>query len=278
MKIAILSGKGGTGKTLLSVNLASVSKNSNYVDCDIEEPNGHLFFKPTLTDSKEVTVKIPVIDDEKCIGCKKCVEFCKFNALAYAKKVLVFEDICHSCGACMFVCPEGAISEKDRVIGKINIGDSKDVGVFTGMLNIGEASGTPIIKSLLEEIEDKDELTIIDAPPGSACVVMDTIKDVDYCVLVAEPTEFGAHNLNIVYELVKLFKKPFGVVLNKTLDQQNPSEEFCISKDIKILGKIPYNNNLADLNSNSLIAVRELSVFREQFEDILENITKEVKS
>lgn len=278
MKIAILSGKGGTGKTLLSVNLASVSQNSNYVDCDIEEPNGHLFFKPNITNTKKVSVKIPLVDEKKCIGCKKCVHFCKFNALAYTKKVLVFEDICHSCGACMFVCPENAISEKDRVIGKVNIGDSEDVGVFTGILNIGEASGVPIIKSLLDEIEDKDEITIIDAPPGSACVVMDTIKDVDYCVLVAEPTEFGAHNLNIVYELVKLFKKSFGVVLNKTLDGNNPSEDFCNSKGIKILGRIPYNNNLADLNSKSLIVSRELSVFREQFEEILDNITKEVKS
>lgn len=276
MKIAILSGKGGTGKTFLSVNLAAVSKNSNYVDCDIEEPNGHLFLKPDITNTKKVNVKIPIIDDEKCIGCKKCVEFCKFNALAYAKKVLVFEDICHSCGACMLLCPEEAISEKNRAIGKINMGNSEDIGVFTGMLNIGEASGIPIIKSLLEEIEDRDELTIIDAPPGSACVVMDTIRDVDYCVLVAEPTEFGAHNLNIVYKLVKLFKKPFGVVLNKTLDMKNPSEEFCISKNIKILGEIPYNNNLANLNSNSLIAARESNVFKNQFEKILENITKEV--
>jgi MinD superfamily P-loop ATPase len=277
MKIAVLSGKGGTGKTLLSVNLASVYENSNYVDCDVEEPNGHLFFKPNILDTKDINVKVPVIDHEKCIGCKKCVKFCKFNALAYAKKVLVFEDICHSCGACLFVCPQNAIYEKDRVIGKIDIGHSEDVNVFTGTLNIGESSGTPIISNLLKEFEKDNKLTIIDAPPGSACIVMDTIKDVDYCVLVAEPTEFGSHNLNIVYELVKLFKKPFGVVLNKTLDKENPSENFCISKGIKILGKIPYDKNLGDLNSNSLIAAREDNFYRNKFKNILKAITKEAK-
>lgn len=277
MKIAVLSGKGGTGKTLLSVNLAAVAGNSNYVDCDIEEPNGHLFFKPIISSTKNVSVKIPVIDDEKCIGCKKCVKFCKFNALAYTSKVLVFEDICHSCGGCMEVCPEGAISEKDRTIGTIDIGKSKDADVFGGRLKIGEASGTPIIKELLEEIEGSDKVTIIDAPPGSACVVMDTIKDVDYCVLVAEPTEFGAHNLNIVYELVSLFKKPFGVVLNKTLEGDNPSEIFCISKGIKILGEIPYDSHLGDLNSSSLIVAREENKYKDLFNNILENITEEAK-
>ena len=132
MKIAVLSGKGGTGKTLLSVNLAAIASNSNYVDCDVEEPNGHLFFKPNISLTKHVNVKIPVIDEDKCIGCKKCVKFCKFNALAYAKKVMVFEDICHSCGGCMEVCPEGAISEKNRVIGTVDIGHSEDVKVFGG--------------------------------------------------------------------------------------------------------------------------------------------------
>lgn len=277
MKIAVLSGKGGTGKTLLSVNLAAVAGNSNYVDCDIEEPNGHLFFKPIISTRKDVFVKIPVIDEDKCTGSKDCVNFCKFNALAYTNKVLVFEDICHSCGGCMEVCPEDAISEKDRTIGTINIGTSDDVEVFGGKLNIGEASGTPIIKELLEEIEASDRLTIIDAPPGSACVVMDTIKDVDYCVLVAEPTEFGAHNLNIVYELVNLFEKPFGVVLNMTLGGDNPSELFCISKGIKILGEIPYDKHLGDLNSNSLIVAREEEKYREVFRDILETITEEAK-
>lgn len=277
MKIAILSGKGGTGKTLLSVNLSAVAENSNYVDCDIEEPNGHLFFKPLISTREDVNVKIPVVDHDKCTGCKECVNFCKFNALAYAKKVLVFEDICHSCGGCMEVCPEDAISEVDRPIGKIEIGSSQDVKAFTGKLNIGEASGTPIIKALLEEIEESDKITIIDAPPGSACVVMDTIRDVDYCVLVAEPTEFGAHNLNIVYELVTLFNKPFGVVLNKTLDGYNPSESFCISKGIKILGEIPYDKDLGDLNSNSYIVARENSLYQKKFKKILDNITKEVE-
>jgi MinD superfamily P-loop ATPase len=276
MKIAVLSGKGGTGKTLLSVNLASVAGNANYIDCDVEEPNGHLFFKPENIKRDIVTTEVPLVDHDKCIGCKKCVEFCKFNALAFTKKLIVFEDICHSCGGCMLVCPENAITKKEKTIGTIEKGISIDVNVFSGILKPGEPAGTPIIGSLLENVKDNTDTTIIDCPPGSACIVMDSIKDADYCVLVAEPTLFGAHNLNMVYELVSLFKKPFGVVLNKTIEGENPSKEFCIQKSIKILGEIPFDSHLGTLNSNSLIVSREEDKYKEIFANLLDTITKEV--
>jgi len=278
MIIAVLSGKGGTGKTLVSVNLASAAGASTYIDCDVEEPNGHLFFKPENVQEETVSVLIPVLDDERCDGCRKCVDFCRFNALAFIRnKPIVFEEICHSCGGCMLVCPTNALSEKEKVIGKVQVGQSDQVKVYTGILNIGEASGVPIIKRLLSENSlDERKLTVIDCPPGSSCIVMESIKDADYCVLVAEPTLFGVHNLNMVYELVSLFNKPFGVILNKCLQDENPAEMFCIEKNIPILGRIPYDTMLGTLNSNAKIAVREEDQYREMFSSLLKTVRKEV--
>lgn len=277
MKIAVLSGKGGTGKTFISVNLSAVAQTSVYVDCDVEEPNGHLFLKPQDLSAKDITVKIPAVNQEICTGCRKCVEFCKFNALAYVKdRLIIFDEVCHSCGGCTLFCPEKALTEKERVIGTIQKGLSDNVTVLTGMLNTGEASGVPIIKELLNDNLVNNDLVIIDCPPGSSCMVMESIKDVDYCILVAEPTIFGVHNLNMVYELVTLFEKPFGVILNKCSDNNNPAEEFCLHNGIKILGKIPFNVELGELNSNGLIASREREKYGEIFINLLNNITKEV--
>lgn len=291
MNIAVLSGKGGTGKTLLSVNMAAASESATYIDCDVEEPNGYLFFKPEEIVEENVSVKIPEVNKELCSGCRKCVDFCKFNALAFIKKApIVFGDICHSCGGCSLLCPENAITEKDKVIGKIEKGKFQGIDVYTGILNTGEVSGVPIIEKLLEEnrksssngevsnnIEGNEKLSIIDCPPGSACIVMESIKDADFCVLVAEPTAFGAHNLEMVYELVSLFGKPFGVVLNKCLDGENPSEEFCKEKGIKILGRVPFEKELGELNSNAKIAARESERYNKLFKNILETVKGEVQ-
>ena len=278
MRIAVLSGKGGTGKTLVSVNLAAASKESTYIDCDVEEPNGHLFFKPEGVQEEEISVKIVTVDNELCNGCRKCVDFCKFNALAHIKnKLIVFDDVCHSCGGCILVCPVRALSEKAKVIGKVQKGVSGEVAVWTGVLNTGEATGIPIIKKLLEESSEVNKQTFIDCPPGSACIVMESIKDADYCILVAEPTLFGVHNLNMVYDLVKLFNKPFGVILNKCLEEENPAEKFCFENNIKILGRIPFDNELGTLNSNAEIAVNKNEKYRELFSSLLNTVTKEVQ-
>ncbi|HHY27084.1 MAG TPA: ATPase, partial [Desulfitobacterium dehalogenans] len=273
------SGKGGTGKTLVSVNLAAAAERSTYIDCDVEEPNGHLFFKPEVAQEEEIAVKIPRVKDELCHGCRKCIDFCKFNALVYIKeKVIVFEDVCHSCGGCIILCPEKALTEKEKVIGRVQKGMSDQVTVYTGVLNTGEASGVPILKKLLNENKpESDKLTFIDCPPGSACIVMESIKDADYCLLVAEPTLFGVHNLNMVYELAKVFHKPFGVVLNKSLEGENPAETFCLEKGIKILSRIPFDHELGRLNSNAEIAVRESEKYNALFSSLLKTVTKEVQ-
>lgn len=274
MKIAVLSGKGGTGKTLLSVNLASVLNNATYIDCDVEEPNGHLFFKPQNVKEESVNVLLPVQDITKCIDCRKCVNFCKFNALAMVnKKLIVFDEVCHSCEGCKMLCDTGAISMTPKEIGKIYEGTHKDTKVLTGILNMGEASGVPIIKKLLAN--RTEENIVIDCPPGSACVVMESIRDVDYCVLVAEPTIFGVHNLNMVYNLVKLFNKKFGVVLNKCIDGENIAEDFCKKNDIKVLGRIPWDIELGKINTSGQIASE--NGYKEMFEGILSNILKEAQ-
>ena len=278
MKIAVLSGKGGTGKTLVSVNLAATAQSATYIDCDVEEPNCHLFLKPNNCTIQGVNITVPVVDENLCNGCRKCVDFCKFNALAYTNnKVMVFNEICHSCGGCKILCPTGAITEKEKCIGQISNGHSEEVNVFSGFLNTGETSGVPIIKKLLEDGCQKEGIVFIDCPPGSACTAMESISDSDYCILVAEPTIFGAHNLKMVYELVKLFNKPFGAVLNKCTIIDNPSEQFCNDHDIKILGSIPFEKELGELNSNGYIAVRKNKNYNMLFKNILDTLIEEVK-
>lgn len=275
MKIAVLSGKGGTGKTFVSVNLACAAGKAVYVDCDVEEPNGHLFLKPRITERLPVTVMAPEADGDRCTGCRKCVDFCRYNALALIRdKVMIFHEICHSCGGCILFCPEKAFSEKERAIGAIEEGESGGVTVLTGCMNTGEVSGVPIIKGLMEKLPEEGT-AIIDCPPGSACVVMESIREADYCVLVAEPTLFGVHNLSMVYDLVRLFHKPFGAVLNKCMPEGNPAEQFCIDNKIDILARIPFDEDLGRLNSQGLVAVRESKQYLELFRELLKTLEKE---
>lgn len=275
--IAVLSGKGGAGKTLLTVNLAAAAETAVYLDCDVEEPNGHLFFKPEITSEEKVLKKIPLIDGDVCNSCRKCADFCKFNALAFIKnKPVLFEDICHSCGGCALFCPQKAIREEEKSVGAIRSGMSGRVRVHTGCLNVGEASGVPIIKQLLKTCaNDPPSPVFIDCPPGSACSVMESMKEADYCILVAEPTIYGAHNLNMVCDLAEAFYKPYGVVLNKCLERENPAEDLCMKRQVPILGRIPFDARLGRLSTNARIAVRENARYRELFSAILDQVIEE---
>jgi MinD superfamily P-loop ATPase len=278
--IAVLSGKGGTGKTMLSVNLAAAAENAVYIDCDVEEPNGHLFLKPEKVMRDSVNVRIPSFNSSLCTGCRRCVDFCRFNALAFtAGKVMLFEEICHSCGGCMLICPNGAVSPKKKTIGHLEKGRSDGVEVISGFLNVGEASGVPVIKRLLDELSGSNQrsrLTVVDCPPGTACTVQESISKADFCLLVAESTVFGAHNLEMVYSLVKMLGKPCGALLNKCTGGVNPSELFCKQNNIKIIGRILYDRELGRLISDSMVAVRTSSKFKSIFRDILEAVKKEV--
>ena len=277
MKIAVLSGKGGTGKTFVSVNLAENAPSAFYLDCDVEEPNGHLFFKSDHVKKIPVYKKLPVFSEDKCNGCRECVEFCKFNALALiGKKPKVFPDVCHSCGGCMYLCPQNAVTEEEHEIGHIECGEHHNVKVVTGVLNIGEASGVAVIKEVLRQTEGcGEECVIIDCPPGSACTVMESIEQSDYCILVAEPTVFGLHNFEMVHELVKLLKKPYGVVINKAPEEETALDVYCSEHQIPILCRIPYKKKTANLGAKAKIASEEDEEMKNLFSDLLSKVMKE---
>jgi MinD superfamily P-loop ATPase len=277
MNIAVLSGKGGTGKTFVSVNLAAAMGQNVYADCDVEAPNGDLFFKPENLIESNIAVKVPFFDEEKCNGCKKCVDFCNFNALAYVKnKPLFFPSVCHSCGGCSIICPEGAITEVDRTVGNVYQGTTKNNMFLSGKLNIGEASGMPIISEIMKRIKESGKNAIIDCPPGSGCMVMETVQKADFCILVAEPTSFGCHNLKMVVDLVKVFEKPFAVVLNKSSDEKNPTEEFLKEEKIPILMKIPFESELANRTAKGEIAVENLPWVKHLFDTAIDQLRKKV--
>ncbi len=254
MKVAVLSGKGGAGKTFVSVNLAAVAKQATYIDCDVEEPNGHLFFKPENVHTTTVTRRMPEFDIKKCSGCRKCVDFCHFNALIYlVNRPLIFKEVCHSCGGCMLVCSNDAIHETKHPVGVVEDGWHKNVHVVTGILNTGESSGIPVIKEAEKIGKKEDGFIVLDCPPGSACSVMETITDADYCILVAEPTAFGFHNFCMVYELATLLNKKIGVVINKQETPYQPLEDFCKEHKIPVLARIPYDQTMASFTAQGKI-------------------------
>ena len=270
MKIACLSGKGGAGKTLTAVNLAAAAEKAVYIDCDVEEPNGRLFFRPDHVETETVCSLLPEFDAGACTGCRECVQFCRFHALMYVKdKPMVFSEVCHSCGGCSLVCPKKAITEKKKPIGILETGDSQTVRVVTGILNPGEASGVPVIRVALKKAEG---LTIIDCPPGSACSVMESVMDADFCILVAEPTAFGFHNFQMVFQLVSLLGKKCGVVINKQEAPWEPLERFCRDQGLPILARIPYDPQIAAMASDGRIVSREDPRLREMFSHILHTI------
>lgn len=277
MKIAVLSGKGGTGKTFVSVNLAVVSKTATYIDCDVEEPNGRLFLRPQEVRTETVNTRLPQFDEKKCTACRKCVDVCRFHALAFIKnKPIVFPDVCHACGGCSLICPVEAVTEKKRPIGVVEYGTHEQVRVVTGILNLGEASGVPVIKLALEQSDSPDTLTVIDCPPGSACSVMESVQSADYCILVTEPTAFGLHNFQMVYELVSLLHKPCGVVINKAEQAYAPIDEFFDQHSLNVLCRIPYSENLSRIGARAEIACEQDEELAQVFRTLLETVQTEV--
>ena len=276
MKIAVASGKGGTGKTTVSINLALSVDNVQYLDCDVEEPNAAIFLKPEISEQLPVEIAVPVIDEDKCDYCRKCAQLCVFNALVVlGEKVLFFPEMCHGCGGCTYICPQKAITEQNRKIGIVERGRAGDVDFIQGLLNVGEPMAPPIIKKERSLIDDS-KTVILDSPPGTSCPVIETIRDTDFCLLVTEPTPFGLNDLVLAVETVREIKVPFGVIINQDGIGDDEVDTYCNKEGIPILMKIPWDRRIAEAYSKGEPAVKVFPEMKKEFQAVFEKIKKTV--
>jgi MinD superfamily P-loop ATPase len=267
VKIAIASGKGGTGKTTIATNLVLTIKNAVYLDCDVEEPDGSLFLNPIVKQTKVAVRLLPEINYQKCNFCSRCVEICQFHALAVLPgKVLLFEEMCHSCGACAYGCPEGAIREREQPMGNVRSGYVLPEGrdFVEGRLNIGEMMAYPLIRQV-KATAKLQKINILDAPPGTSCSMVETVRDADYCLLVTEPTPFGLHDLKLAVKVLRILQRPFAVIENKAMDQNDLISNYCRAEGIPVLLRIPFNRKLAEAYSRGEPAVRVFPQLKQQF-------------
>jgi len=280
MIISVASGKGGTGKTTVAVSLAisaSAHGDVQLIDCDVEEPNSHIFLRPEITSQEPVGTLIPEVDEGKCTGCGRCQEVCAFNAIVVlGKSVLTFQELCHGCGACAFFCPEDAITEVEREIGLIRSGNAGDIGFVDGILNVGEAMATPLIRAVKRRI-DSSKLVIIDAPPGTSCPVIESVKGSSYSILVTEPTPFGLNDLVLAVEVLRKLDIPFGVVINRSDVGDDRVDRYCHEEGIPVLMRLPMDRRIAEAYSAGLPIVEAIPEYRKAFSDLLFNIRSEVK-
>lgn len=273
MIISIASGKGGTGKTTLAVNLAlSLESGIQLLDCDVEEPNVHIFIHPQSLKVKNVYTKIPKINENLCNFCGECSKFCEFHAIVVIRnKVMVFPELCHGCGGCLLVCPQKAISEENRQVGVVKQGFDGGIELVYGELNVGEPMPAPVIREVKREIRSH-MVAIIDAPPGTSCPVVESIYGSDYCILVTEPTPFGLHDLKLMVDVLREIKIPYGVVVNRAGIGDGRLYEYCSKQKIPILLEIPYQRRIAELYSQGIPFVRELPEWKVRFHSLFTRI------
>jgi MinD superfamily P-loop ATPase len=266
MKISVASGKGGTGKTTISLNLArSWGGPIRLLDCDVEEPNCHVFLPHVPEQTDVIAIPVPQVDEARCNACGACSRICAFNAIvALETKPLVFPELCHGCGGCTKVCPQQAISERGERIGVVEIGHKDDITLVQGRLDIGVALVPPLIRAVKSHAED-GETVILDAPPGTSCPVIATIGDSDFVVLVTEPTPFGLHDLKLTVELVREMALPFGVVINRVGMGDGRVEDFCRETQVPVLLEIPNDREIAAAYSQGKLMVDVFPAYREGF-------------
>jgi MinD superfamily P-loop ATPase len=272
MIISVASGKGGTGKTMISTSLALSCERAQLADCDVEEPNAHIFLKPEIKGKEQVFIPVPEVDETRCSTCGRCCEVCVYNAIVVVKKsVLVFPELCHGCGACSYFCPEGAIKEVSKEIGFVENGSSGELDFVHGKLNIGETMAPPLIKAVKKHIAS-EKTVIIDAPPGTSCPVITTIKDTDFVLLVTEPTPFGLNDLTLAVEVVRKLDIPFGVVINRSDLGNEKTFEYCSSEQIPVLMMIPFMKEIASAYSKGVPVVQAFPEYREPFRKLFGTI------
>jgi MinD superfamily P-loop ATPase len=297
MIISVASGKGGTGKTTVATNLAlslnegvhpvrnstfpdkeiHISNGVQFLDCDVEEPNAHIFLRPHIEKSFPVTIPIPQIDLAKCNFCGRCAQVCAYNAIAVIKdKVLVFPELCHGCGACSYLCPQDAIKEVGREVGVIEVGKRENIKFVHGRLNIGEAMSPPLIRAVKKCI-DFSKTVIIDVPPGTSCPVIESVKGSDFCLLVTEPTPFGLNDLILAAQALKELKIAFAVVVNRSDLGNQGVDDYCKRENIPILMRIPFRKEIAMAYSKGTTIVEALPEYKEKFIGLHKAIIKRIK-
>ncbi len=280
MKVAVASGKGGTGKTFIATNLARIAAEQHRVtlfDLDVEEPNDHLFFSNIRLEAKPVEMMIPVVNHEVCDRCGICSQICEYHAIiTLPVQVMVFPELCHSCYGCLELCPLQAISEGKKEIGKIHFGHQGNIELIGGTLKISEMATTALIRETKKFATDFGAVRIYDAPPGTSCPVIETAKDMDYVLLVGEPTPFGLHDLDLLVQVFRQVGKPFGVVVNKSVAGNTRVEDYCAENGIEILGHIPLRSDIAHTYASGMLAVEAIEGVRLLFEKLWETIAQKV--
>jgi len=275
VRIAISSGKGGTGKTFIATNLAALAceagEQVTYIDCDVEEPNGHLFLKPVNERTERMTVRAPIhIDPDKCTACGKCAAACHYNALAIVKdKALLFGELCHACGVCSLVCPEGAVIEDDKEIGELRHGKSGEIDFHYGLLKTAAGGMSPRLIQALKR-HAREGLTLLDSPPGTACSTVETIKGADLCLLVADPTPFALHDLKLSVNMCRQIGQEPAVVVNRAGLDDTDLKTYCRTAELEIVGEIPDDRHIAEVYSVGGMVVEQLPEYRAHFERLLE--------
>ncbi len=269
MIVSTASGKGGTGKTTVALLLAAARPGATVVDCDVEEPNCHLFLQPVRDGKRQVTVMRPAFDADLCDGCGRCAQVCLFNALAITgQKVLLFDELCHGCGGCILACPRQAVSESAKPIGTVRTGtatkNSSGTRLTDGLLDVGAPTASPLIKAMKETLPAAADV-IVDCPPGTACSMVAAVAGSDYCLLVTEPTPFGLHDLGLAAGVVRILGISAGVVINKSDGGawDDAVADWCVREDIAVLGRIPHSEEFARGSAEGRIAPEYLAYARE---------------
>lgn len=280
MRVAIASGKGGTGKTTIATNLAMVvNRDGNrvtYADCDVEEPNGHLFLPPEVERHEDVSVIVPVVEKRRCTLCGTCSEVCEFNAIAVlGEQVLLFPSMCHSCGACVTLCPEQALRDGRRSIGFIRSGAYRGLGFVGGSLGVGEAQAPPLTKAVKRRLP-REGIVIIDAPPGTSCPTVEAVRDADYVVLVTEPTPFGLNDLRLAVGMLRELQLPFGVVINRSDIGDSLVPDYCRNEGIRVLLELPFDRQIAGAYAVGRLVVEDDGEFATHMRTLYQAVLQEV--